>query len=239
MDFQSRFKMPSWARRAWLGPSKLDQILFCYPGILWKLSVQPGSCLHGTQSPSPAEEEAITQMKWERKPNSPSCLYAQALVLTFKVNRRSSPILLSVELISIFLPRVKEEGVWKAGEGYLGCTFVCHPHTPSPDTRDRGKAAVWWAVWSSHSRSMAGEKVGEDSLPCHSSDTSIHFSDAADRLWGRTTTICIWVHDLPWHYEEVASWASSHIFFSREVLVVFKMIRTLRYCWPFSALPQK
>lgn len=176
MDFQSRFKMPSWARRAWLGPSKLDQILFCYPGILWKLSVQPGSCLHGTQSPSPAEEEAITQMKWERKPNSPSCLYAQALVLTFKVNRRSSPILLSVELISIFLPRVKEEGVWKAGEGYLGCTFVCHPHTPSPDTRDRGKAAVWWAVWSSHSRSMAGEKVGEDSLPCHSSDTSIHFS---------------------------------------------------------------
>lgn len=176
MDFQSRFKMPSWASRAWLGPSKLDQILFCYPGILWKLSVQPGSCLHGTQSPSPAEEEAITQMKWERKPNSPSCLYAQALVLTFKVNRRSSPILLSVELISIFLPRVKEEGVWKAGEGYLGCTFVCHPHTPSPDTRDRGKAAVWWAVWSSHSRSMAGEKVGEDSLPCHSSDTSIHFS---------------------------------------------------------------
>lgn len=176
MDFQSRFKMPSWASTAWLGPSKLDQILFCYPGILWKLSVQPGSCLHGTQSPSPAEEEAITQMKWERKPNSPSCLYAQALVLTFKVNRRSSPILLSVELISIFLPRVKEEGVWKAGEGYLGCTFVCHPHTPSPDTRDRGKAAVWWAVWSSHSRSMAGEKVGEDSLPCHSSDTSIHFS---------------------------------------------------------------
>lgn len=134
----------------------------------------------GPNIPALQNREPWTRWNGKEKPILLPAYGHRIWFCTFNVKKqtnkkKSSPTLLSVELISVFLPSVKDLSVWKAGEGYPGFTIVHLTRTPI-HTCDKVMAITWWGDVIIPSRSVASQKEGEDLLPCHWGNASINFS---------------------------------------------------------------